>query len=134
MLEEERSELDLSIRSFGLGSTVQTAVEVIVINTNETEEEEDKMLKEIAMETRRLEELELEVSPYRQFADSGDYNNVRGIDSGNEVAYGMAQGDSGWLTCAITSQQEGSTTITVKSRFYDAFVYTCVLRIPSFHC
>ena len=71
MLEEERSGLNLSLRGFDRGSTFQTAVEVLVVNTSDIEEEEDKILSEIAVETRRLEELELEVTPYHQLADYG---------------------------------------------------------------
>ena len=64
VLEEERSELNLSLRGFDFGSTFQTAVEVLVANTEEIEEEEDKILRQIATETRRLEELELEVAAF----------------------------------------------------------------------
>jgi len=62
MLEQERSELDLSLRGFDLGSTFQAAVEILVVNTSEIEEEEDQIMSEITMETRRLEKLELEVT------------------------------------------------------------------------
>ena len=72
MLEEERSGLDLSLRGFDLGSTYQTAIEAVVVNTSEVEEEEDKLLSEIAAETRKLEKLELEVaasSAFQRFRD-----------------------------------------------------------------
>jgi hypothetical protein len=62
MLEEERSGVGLSLRDFGLGSTFQTAIEALVVNTDEIEEEEDKISSEIAMETRRLEELDVKVT------------------------------------------------------------------------
>ena len=62
MLEEERSGLSTSLRDFNPESTFQTTVEALVINTNEVEEEEDEFLREIAMELRRLERLELEVA------------------------------------------------------------------------
>jgi hypothetical protein len=60
-LEKERSDLNLSLRSFDLGSIFQTAIEALVVDTDGVEEEEDKLLGEIAMETRKLEKLELEV-------------------------------------------------------------------------
>jgi len=66
MLEQERSELNLSLRDFDLGSTFQTAVEVLVVETSEIEEAEDKILGEIATETQRLEELELKVARRRR--------------------------------------------------------------------
>ena len=62
MLKEEHSGLSISLRSFSFGSTFQIAVEALVFNTSEVEKEEEKLLSEIAMETRRLEELELEVT------------------------------------------------------------------------
>ena len=62
-LEEERSDVNLSLRNFDLGSTLQTTIEALVVNTNEIEEEEDKISSEIAGETRRLEKLELKVTP-----------------------------------------------------------------------
>ena len=62
MLEEERSGLHLTLQDFNFGSTFQAAIEALVINTSEVEEEEDKILSEIATETRRLERLELKVS------------------------------------------------------------------------
>ena len=62
MLEEERSGLSISLRGFDPGSTFQTTVETLVVNTNEVEEEEDKVLREIAMEVRKLERLELKVT------------------------------------------------------------------------
>jgi hypothetical protein len=61
-LEKERSDLNLSLRSFDLGSIFQTAVEALVVDTDGVEEEEDKLLGEIAAETRKLEMLELEVA------------------------------------------------------------------------
>ena len=69
MLEEERSGVNLSLRGFDLGSAFQVAVEAIVHETNEVEEE-SKILSDIAMETRRLEKLELEVfsSPASQWS------------------------------------------------------------------
>lgn len=87
MLEEERSELTLSLRDFDLGSTFQTAVEVLVVNTSEIEEAEDTILGEIATETRRLEELELQVGRRHRLIAMAD---VLGLDSDNQVAYGMA--------------------------------------------
>ena len=62
MLEQERTELDLSLQGFDLGSTFQAAVEALVVNTSEIEENEDQILSEITTETRRLEALELEVA------------------------------------------------------------------------
>lgn len=61
LLEQERSEVNLSLQGFTVGSTFQTAVEDLVFETNEVEEEESRLLNDIAMETQRLEKLELEV-------------------------------------------------------------------------
>ena len=62
MVEEERSGLHLTLQDFNFRSTFQAAIEALVINTSEVEEEEDKILSEIATETQRLERLELKVS------------------------------------------------------------------------
>ena len=62
MVKEERSGLHLTLQDFNFGSTFQAAIEALVINTSEVKEEEDKILSEIATETRRLERLELKVS------------------------------------------------------------------------
>lgn len=61
VLEAECFELNLSLQGFDLGSTFQTAFEILVVNTSEVEEEEDEILGEISKEAQRLEMLELEV-------------------------------------------------------------------------
>ena len=60
-LEEERSGVNMSLQGFGLDSAFQAAIEALVHEASEAEEEESKFLSVIATETQRLEKLELEV-------------------------------------------------------------------------
>lgn len=61
LLEEERLEVTLSPRNFTACSTFQTAVELLVLEMNEVEEEESKLLREIATATNMLEMLDFKV-------------------------------------------------------------------------
>lgn len=60
VLELERSGVSLSLQDFTIGCTFQTAIEVLVLEVNEVEEE-SRLLSDIATESQRLEELELKV-------------------------------------------------------------------------
>jgi hypothetical protein len=91
LLEEERSEANLALQAFDLGSPLQAALEVLVYETNNVEEEEGRILTAIAMETRRLEELEFEVCIF--FCVSTLVTQVRHKDPGSEVATGTTEGD-----------------------------------------
>jgi gamma-glutamylcysteine synthetase len=64
LLEEELSRVNRSLHGFNPGSTFQAAVEVLATKTGEVEEEESTFSSEIAVETQRLEWLELKVSPF----------------------------------------------------------------------
>lgn len=93
LLEGERSRVNRSLQGFDLGSTFQTAVEVLVHETSEVEEEESRILSEIATETRRLEKLELEVFPPSAPQPPTIVAKARHTDPGGKVTIGTTEGD-----------------------------------------
>lgn len=96
LLEEERSEVAQCLQGFCLGSTLQTAVETLVLEIDEVEE--SKILSEIATETRRLEELELKV--YLAFPPPILVTKVGSKDPGGRITLGMAEDGGELIRCS----------------------------------
>ena len=61
ILDEERADVSTALRGYGPGSAFQNALEAFATSMNDGDESEESISREIALETQRLEELELKV-------------------------------------------------------------------------